>query len=97
MSDAETQKGDVPKDAIPLVQPIKQAGGEDIKFLLLRKPAPGEMRGLQLGQIAIGHVDQLSKLIPRISTPPITEADVAAMDLADFASCYEKIGGFLGN
>lgn len=93
----ETAKREPRPNEIALKQPIKQAGGEDIEFLELRKPAPGELRGLQLAQLAMGDVAQLSKLIPRISAPPITEADVAAMDLADFTSCYEKVGIFLGN
>ena len=81
---------------ITLLKPIKQAGGEDIEFLELRKPAPGEMRGLQLGQLAVGDVGQLTKLIPRISTPPISEADVAVMAFEDFSACYEKVTDFFG-
>ncbi|CAL4868222.1 hypothetical protein MMA231_02497 [Asticcacaulis sp. MM231] len=81
-------------DPIPLSQPIKH-GDTEITSLTLRKPQPGEMRGLQLSTLQVGDFDQHIKLIPRIAQPLITEQDVAAMDACDFADCVDTIVGFL--
>ena len=37
----------------------------------------------------------LIKLVPRISSPGITEPEAAAMDPADLLACGTKVSGFL--
>lgn len=85
----------VKDNEVRLKTPIKGVDGADINVLLLRKPSPGELRGLQLGSIAMGDVAQITKLIPRIAMPAILETQVAALDLSDFTDCFAIINGFL--
>lgn len=81
---------------VTLKTPIGEGEGA-ISEITLRKPRPGEMRGLQLGAIAAGDVGGLIKLIPRIAQPYLSEEQVATLDLADFTSCYEAVMRFLDN
>ena len=41
------------------------------------------------------NVDAMLKLIPRISTPSLTEPEVNAMDLADLTELASEVAGFL--
>lgn len=66
-----------------------------IDTLQLRKPRAGEMRGLSLVDLGQLKVDALTKIVPRIAVPTITEADVADLDPADLLAIGTEIGGFL--
>ena len=68
---------------------------QQIATLQLRKPKSGELRGLSLVDLGQLKVDALTKLLPRISTPPISEAEAANLDPADLLACGAEIGGFL--
>ncbi|MEB3733431.1 hypothetical protein ULF88_03150 [Halopseudomonas pachastrellae] len=46
----------------------------------MRKPATGELRGVHLAELIQLDVSSLSRVIPRISDPTLTEQDVAKMD-----------------
>ena len=81
-------------NTVPLTEPIGE-GEHVIKELTLRKPGPGELRGVQLGMLAAGDVSMLIKILPRIAMPPINEAQAAGMELGDFTECYAVIQGFL--
>ena len=72
-----------------------QRGGTAIEQLQLRKPRSGELRGLSLVDLGQLKVDALTKLLPRISMPTLTEAEVANMEPADLLACGAEIGGFL--
>lgn len=81
-------------NTVTLSRPIGTGEGA-IKALTLRKPGPGELRGLQLGLLAAGDVGMLMKVIPRIAMPPVSETQVAGMELGDFTECYVVIQDFL--
>lgn len=81
-------------ETITLETPIKREGG-DIKALELRKPNAGELRGQNLMDLIQMDVNTLAKVLPRISTPSITEQEVNKMDTADLAACGIKVAGFL--
>lgn len=70
-------------------------GDTSIDTLQLRKPRAGEMRGLSMVDVGQLKIDALIKLVPRISVPTITEADVANLDPADLLAIGTEIGGFL--
>jgi len=84
-------------NTVTLAKPIEGTDKKKIEKITLRKPSPGELRGVQLGMLGAGEVSMLTKVISRISTPHLTEAQVSGMDLGDFTECYVKIQGFLGN
>jgi hypothetical protein len=79
---------------VQLDTPI-QREGDKIEKLVLRKPMAGELRGLSLAEVLNLDVDSVTKLIPRISTPTLTEQEVRNMDPADLVEAGKEIAGFL--
>lgn len=92
---------DIPADAtalprtatITLETPIVR-GEQRIESLTLRKPTAGELRGLALNDLLRSDVASLQTLLPRISTPTLTAADAAALDLPDLAAIAGEVLGF---
>ena len=72
-----------------------QRGETTIETLQLRKPRSGELRGLSLVDLGQLKVDSLTKVLPRITVPPLTEAEVGNMEPADLLACGAEIGSFL--
>ena len=60
-----------------------------------QQPMAGDLRGISLSFLIQMDVDALKKVLPRISTPTLTEADVLKMDPADLMEAAIKISGFL--
>jgi CxxC motif-containing protein (DUF1111 family) len=81
-------------DPINLEEPIKR-GETTIASITMRKPASGELRGLKLLDLLNGDVNATIRLVPRISTPTLTEQEVAALEPADLLSCADAIAAFL--
>jgi hypothetical protein len=81
-------------ETIPLDTPIKR-GEQNITEITLRKPAAGELRGTSLSALLQMDVDALTAVVPRISTPTLTQADVRAMDPADLVQIGGTLAGFL--
>lgn len=69
-------------NSITLDTPI-QRGDQKITSVALRKPGAGELRGLKMVDLLQMDVSALQALLPRISSPTLTPADVGAMDPAD--------------
>ncbi len=90
MSDTQTAELRTVQLDTPIVR-----GEQKIAFLQVRKPKAGELRGLSLVDIGQLKVDALIKLLPRICSPVITEADAANMDLCDQLAVGAEIGTFL--
>jgi hypothetical protein len=68
------------------------AAGTEIK---VRKPGAGEFRGLTLMALSQLDYDALEKIAPRITTPMLTKAHVAAMDPADLMQFGGEVMDFL--
>lgn len=79
---------------ITLDTPIKR-GDNEITEIALRKPSAGELRGVTLTDLLQMDVAALTKVIPRISDPALTEAEVARMDPADLVQIGGVVAGFL--
>ncbi|MCG9031412.1 phage tail assembly protein [Laribacter hongkongensis] len=79
---------------IILDTPIKR-GDTLIDSLTLRKPGAGELRGCAISDLARMDVTTLVRVIPRISTPSLTEHEVSSMDLADLTELASEVAGFL--
>lgn len=80
--------------SIALDQPIVR-GDTSIDGVQIRKPMAGELRGLKLTEVVQADVDAMIVLLPRITVPPLTEEEVAAMGVADFVECSNQVAGFL--
>ena len=70
-------------------------GKQTITEITLRKPSAGELRGTSLSDLVNLDVAALQKVLPRISTPTLTEMDVAAIDPADLVQLGGMFAGFL--
>lgn len=70
---------------VKLKKPIK-FGDKDVTKIDVRRPSAGEMRGLTLVDVNTLDVDTLIKLLPRITQPPITEAQVADLSFDDITA-----------
>ena len=79
---------------VTLDTPI-QRGDTTITEVQLRKPKAGEMRGLNMADVLQMDVNALTKLLPRISTPILTELEIGNMDPADFVQLGSEVSGFL--
>ncbi|MFY9326426.1 MAG: phage tail assembly protein, partial [Georgfuchsia sp.] len=55
----------------------------------------GELRGVTLTDLLQMDVNALTRVVPRISDPTLTEAEVARMDPADLVSIGSEVAGFL--
>lgn len=91
IDDAAAALGD---SVITLDVPIKR-GEKTIETITLRRPNTGSLRGLSLMDLAQMNVTALQKLLPRISDPILSEADVANMDPADITACAVEVASFL--
>lgn len=78
---------------ITLDAPIVR-GEQTIGSLTLRKPGSGELRGLKLTDVMQMDVAALIALLPRISAPTLTQADVSGLDPADLMQAGSAVVGF---
>ena len=79
---------------ITLDSPIKR-GDQSITSVTLRKPSSGELRGLNLTDILQMDVNSLKKVLPRITSPILTEQDIDSLDPADLVDLGSSISLFL--
>lgn len=78
---------------ILLDTPIKR-GKTEITELQLRKPKAGELRGLSIYALLTVDATAVSSLLPRITTPSLTEEEAQRLDPADLAACGVQIADF---
>ncbi|WP_310631578.1 phage tail assembly protein [Paraburkholderia sp.] len=81
-------------NTVELDTPIVR-GKQTISEITLRKPRSGELRGVSLQDLVNLDVIALSKVLPRISSPTLTEHDVAQLDPADLVQLGGVFAGFL--
>ncbi|MCY9809038.1 phage tail assembly protein [Aeromonas caviae] len=79
---------------VTLDNPI-QHGEQTISEIVVRKPMAGQLRGLNMTDILQMDVNALSKLLPRITSPALTEVDISAMDPADLMQLGQEVAAFL--
>ncbi|TNV09543.1 phage tail assembly protein [Buttiauxella sp. B2] len=79
---------------ITLETPIKR-GDDVIKTLTLIKPTAGTLRGVSLADVASSDVNALIKVLPRMTCPALTEAEIIRLELPDMMTIAAKVIGFL--
>lgn len=79
---------------ITLEAPIKR-GDEVIKTITLTRPTAGTLRGVSLADVASSDVNALIKVLPRMTYPPLTEAEITRLELPDMMTIAAKVIGFL--
>ncbi|MDB5725471.1 MAG: phage-related tail protein [Novosphingobium sp.] len=80
--------------SVTLDHPIKR-GDDLIEKLQLRKPGAGELRGLSLIRVAQMEVDDLRKLLPRITIPVLTDHEVGLIESEDLMAIASELSDFL--
>lgn len=97
-SNTETSSTPVEKNpnrpVITLDTPIVRGSGE-ITEVTLRKPASGELRGVSLSDLLQMDVLALRKVLPRITTPTLTDHEIGMLDPADLVQMATEVAGFL--
>ncbi|CAN7191507.1 phage tail assembly protein [Trinickia sp. LjRoot230] len=88
-----TQQASKPH-TVTLDTPITR-GEQTITEIALRKPSAGELRGTSLNALVNLDVDALGKVLPRISSPALTEYDVRELDPADLVQLGVAFADFL--
>lgn len=79
---------------VTLDTPIKR-GETEITTVTLRKPLGGALRGVSLRELLDMDGGAIMKVVPRLSDPALTDADMAKVDGADLLQMGAVIAGFL--
>lgn len=79
---------------IVLDNPITR-GEESIAEVSVRCPRAGEMRGINAADLLQLNVDALIKILPRVTTPMLTESDVCNLSPADLVQLGGEVAFFL--
>lgn len=89
---ADTTDGRDP-NTVTLDYPI-QRGEQVISAVKLRKPSAGELRGIKLVDLLQIDVSAVATLLPRITEPTLTAADVNKLDPADLVAIGTHTASF---
>lgn len=84
----------VPSEVVPLETPL-QRGKTLVKEITVRKPMGGGLRGVSLVDVMNLDVATLHKVLPRITTPALTEAEAKTLDIVDLIQLGTALNGFL--
>ena len=84
----------VPTETVELDTPIMR-GSKKVTHIDLRKPLVGALRGVTLVDVLNMDVQALTKVIPRISDPALTENDIRNLDPADLVQLGTVVTNFL--
>lgn len=77
-------------NSVTLTKPV-QIDGQTVTEITLRKPSTGELRGLSMVDILRMDVSAMMNLLPRITQPPLSVAQVSSeIDLEDFTELASK-------
>ena len=79
---------------VTLETPIPRGGGF-IDAVTLRKPLAGALRGINLAELLNLRAEAVMRLLPRITTPTLTQQDVEQMEAVDLVACASEVVNFL--
>ncbi len=79
---------------ITLETPIKR-GETTITEVTISKPNSGALRGVALLPLLQMDVNAMALVLPRITTPTLTQPEVLALDPADLMQFATEVTGFL--
>lgn len=84
-----------PNEAIVELDEPLQRGNTTVSSVTVRKPMSGELRGVSLVDLLNLEVNALRKVLPRITTPSLTDHEVGRLDPADMVELGSKVAAFL--
>lgn len=95
VQNSKTETPDNPNlKTVDLDEHIKR-GNTLIASIDIRKPNAGELRGVSLMDVAQMDVSALRKVLPRITSPSLTDTEIGNLSLADIMQCGVIVAGFL--
>ena len=80
-------------NTVILETPIKR-GDQVITAVSVRKPASGELRGVQLASLLQLDVAALITVLPRVTAPTLTTQELNQLDPADLLAFGGEVVGF---
>lgn len=88
------------KGAVKVIEPVTldtpiKRGDTEITQVYVKKPNSGSLRGTSLTDLMGMDVVGLMKVLPRITNPSLTEAEIQNMDPADLVQLGSELVGFL--
>ncbi|MGO1072700.1 phage tail assembly protein [Lysobacter sp. CA199] len=86
--------GELNPNAITLNAPILR-GDTKITAVTIRKPDAGECRGIALVDLLQMDVVALQTLLPRITSPSLSQHEANRLDIADLLQFGGKVASFL--
>lgn len=94
MENAEKSQHQTPADgkSITLDTPLRDGKVEEVS---IRKPLGGALRGVALVDLMNMDTRSLEKVLPRITTPSISEAECRKLDPADLVQMGTAVATFL--
>lgn len=84
----------VATETVELDTPLTR-GKQTVAKVTVRKPLSGALRGVNLVEVMQMDVLALTKVLPRITDPALTEAEIRGMDPADLVQLGTAVSGFL--
>ncbi|AXY41077.1 MULTISPECIES: phage tail assembly protein [Halomonas] len=84
----------VPTETVTLDTPL-QRGSKAVTEVSVRKPLSGALRGVALVDLLNMDTHSLTRVLPRITEPALTEAELRKMDPADLVQLGSKVSRFL--
>lgn len=91
---ATTPEDNLNNRNVTLDEPVKR-GDTEITSVIVRKPGAGELRGISLLALSDMDVTALHKVLPRVTTPMLTQQDIERLAPADLLSLGVAISSFL--
>ena len=82
-----------PTKPVKLASPVK-LGDKKVSEFVLTEPSAGQLRGVKLGELLMMDVSTMIKVIPRITSPAITEAQVAGLNPAQLTAFSGEVVSF---
>ena len=79
---------------VKLDTPLKR-GEKEVTEIQIRKPKAGELRGVSLASLVQMEVSEISKVLPRITQPTLTDEEIGNLDAADLMQLGSEVAGFL--
>jgi hypothetical protein len=80
---------------VTLKNPIKLGDKKEIKSIDIREPKAGDMRGISVLDVMRLEVSAYRELLPRITSPIITKAQIDDMYFCDITKMMDKVSDFL--
>ncbi|MDI5893072.1 phage tail assembly protein [Halomonas rhizosphaerae] len=81
-------------ESVELDSPI-QRGKTTVTEIQVRKPKSGALRGVSLADVLNMDVQALTKVLPRITEPALTEPELRDLDPADMVQLGNVVANFL--